>query len=370
MDSILSDSLQILPEKSQKLIDTYGDLSDFLLSSPLFRTFVGGAKIGLKEDRALIAEALHNSHSKFPELSELVKEHCNKPKKKPNFSLTENDHEAPPLPTVSPSSSSSGSPPLSSKNNKKGKQKNSKEIKKEVAPATVVSKVDEPTKTSESTKESDKVSTTKEADKISSTKETNKVSTSETQSGTSKNGHETGVRPRNEVKTKSSNEKTKKPESFAVKKGPSVMEKSVGMGGGEGVNGTSVAMETKQSCDPDVVKPEVVMRDVEIQTETTLYVHQCVNTDPQPVVESFKERYEEVKKEKMSLEKKLEVSEDMRVKLQKQSSRELEKTIKKANKVSTKHFCFIITSYFCLFIPYVSVNKNKLYDFKPPGHLL
>ena len=348
MDSILSDSLQILPEKSQKLVDTYGDLSDFLLSSPLFRTFVGGAKIGLKEDRALIAEAMHNSHSKYPELSELVKEHCDNPKKKPNFSLTENDHEAPPLPTTS-SSSSSGSPPLSSKNNKKGKQKNSKEVKKEVPLAPVVSKVDEPTKTSESTKESDKVSTTKEADKVSSIKETNKVSTSDTQSGTSKNGHETGGRPKNEVKTKTSNEKIKKLESSAVKKGPSVVEKTVGVGRGEGVNGTSVAMETKQSCDPDVVKPEVVMRDVEMQTETTLYVHQCVNTDPQPVVESFKERYEEVKKEKMSLEKKLEVSEDMRVKLQKQSSRELEKTIKKVNKVSSK--MFVVMSYFDLFIP-------------------
>ena len=339
MDSILSESLQLLPENSQKLIDTYGDLSDFLLSSQLFRTFVGGAKIGLKEDRALIVEALHSSHSKFPELSELVKEHCDRPKKKPNFSLTENDHEATLLPTMSPSSSSSGSPPLSSKNNKKGKQKNSKEMKKEIPSAPVVSKVDEHSKTSESNKENDKVSTTKETNKVSSIKETNRVSTTETQSGTSKNGHETGGRSRNDVKTKSSNEKSKKSESFVVKKGLSDMDKTVGVGGGEGVNGTSVAMETKQSCDPDVVKPEVVMRDVEIQTESTLHVHQCVNTDPQPVVESFKERYEEVKKEKMSLEKKLEVSEDMRVKLQKQSSRELEKTIKKANKVSINNIC-------------------------------
>ena len=61
-----------------------------------------------------------------------------------------------------------------------------------------------------------------------------------------------------------------------------------------------------------------------------------VNTDPMPVVKTFKENYDELKetyeklvKEKESLESKLNVSEDSRVKLQRQHSRELDKNIKK-----------------------------------------
>ena len=82
MDPQLVESLRILPDESQKLIDSFGGLAEFLLSSPIFRTYVGGAKIGLKQDRALVSETLQNTHKKNPVISDLI------PKKKEIIIIT------------------------------------------------------------------------------------------------------------------------------------------------------------------------------------------------------------------------------------------------------------------------------------------
>uniref|UniRef100_A0A1X7V1V4 RING-type domain-containing protein n=1 Tax=Amphimedon queenslandica TaxID=400682 RepID=A0A1X7V1V4_AMPQE len=78
-------------------------------------------------------------------------------------------------------------------------------------------------------------------------------------------------------------------------------------------------------------------RQTETQTETLVVRTLGINTDPMPVVKTYKENYEEVKeayekllKEKKSLESKLNVSEDTKVKMQRQHSRELDKNVKKA----------------------------------------
>lgn len=51
MDPLLIDSLQILPEDNQKIIDSYGGIGEFLMHSSIFQTYENGAKIGLKQDR-------------------------------------------------------------------------------------------------------------------------------------------------------------------------------------------------------------------------------------------------------------------------------------------------------------------------------
>ena len=78
-------------------------------------------------------------------------------------------------------------------------------------------------------------------------------------------------------------------------------------------------------------------RQAETQTESRAVKTVGINTDPMPVVKTYKENYEEVKeayekllKEKKSLDSKLNVSEDTKVKMQRQHSRELDKSVKKA----------------------------------------
>ena len=63
MDALLQDSLQILPEENKKLISSFGGIGGFLMASSLFRTYNNGKNIGLKQDRAIIAETLETSHS-------------------------------------------------------------------------------------------------------------------------------------------------------------------------------------------------------------------------------------------------------------------------------------------------------------------
>ena len=92
----------------------------------------------------------------------------------------------------------------------------------------------------------------------------------------------------------------------------------------------------KPSQLPTSLKPSVgVGCDVKtvsvlVQTDKLLTVDRAVSADLIPPVESFKDRYKEVIKEKKSLQKKLESSEDRRVQLQNQHSLDLEKAMKKA----------------------------------------
>ena len=90
LDPILTTSVELLPEDSKKIIESYGTLSDFLLSSLLFRTYVGGAKLGLKQERNIISETIHQTQQNFPSLGELAA--IKKPMPKPAVSV------APPAP--------------------------------------------------------------------------------------------------------------------------------------------------------------------------------------------------------------------------------------------------------------------------------
>lgn len=62
-----------------------------------------------------------------------------------------------------------------------------------------------------------------------------------------------------------------------------------------------------------------------VQTERLLMTDKWIMTEPTPVVESFKERYEMVLREKIDLRAKLEECEDRRFKLQRDHKREIEK---------------------------------------------
>ena len=75
-----------------------------------------------------------------------------------------------------------------------------------------------------------------------------------------------------------------------------------------------------------------------VQTEQRLMTDRWVMTDPVPVVESFKERYEIVLGEKIDLRAKLEESEDRRFKLQRDHRRELER-LQKSVRQEAKEVC-------------------------------
>ena len=70
-------------------------------------------------------------------------------------------------------------------------------------------------------------------------------------------------------------------------------------------------------------------RDMSVQTAALKIGLKLVQTDPLPSVESFKERYEKVLKEKKDLQVKLERSEDQKFKMQRDHKRELDKLEKK-----------------------------------------
>ena len=73
----------------------------------------------------------------------------------------------------------------------------------------------------------------------------------------------------------------------------------------------------------------VKTRDVMVQTVPLKTGVKFVQTDPLPSTENFKERYEEVLKEKKDLQVKLERSEDQKFKMQKDHKREVDKLEKK-----------------------------------------
>ena len=87
-----------------------------------------------------------------------------------------------------------------------------------------------------------------------------------------------------------------------------------GVGGGGGGGGT---------------KSTGVRRDVAIQTGPMWTGVKFVQTDPLPVVDNFKERYDKVLREKKDLQVKLERSEDQKFKMQRDHRREVEKLEKK-----------------------------------------
>ena len=82
-----------------------------------------------------------------------------------------------------------------------------------------------------------------------------------------------------------------------------------------------------------------------VQTERVLVSEHWVMTDPIPVTENFKERYEMVLREKIDLRAKLEESEDHRFKLQRDHKREMEKLNKtvrhEAKEVGCGWVCYV-----------------------------
>ena len=75
-----------------------------------------------------------------------------------------------------------------------------------------------------------------------------------------------------------------------------------------------------------------------IQTDRVRMTDQWVMTDPMPTLDSFKERYEMVLREKIDLRAKLEESEDRRFKIQKDNKREMDK-LAKAVRAEAKEVC-------------------------------
>ena len=89
------------------------------------------------------------------------------------------------------------------------------------------------------------------------------------------------------------------------------------------------------------------------QTDYKAFKDKGVNTSP---FESFKDKYEELLKEKKLLETKLESSEDSRIQAQKKQSLELDKVMKQAKKeaetvsLSLSLLSSPLMSYYCLFL--------------------
>ena len=75
-----------------------------------------------------------------------------------------------------------------------------------------------------------------------------------------------------------------------------------------------------------------------VQTERVLMTDKWIMTEPIPVVESFKERYEMVLREKIDLRAKLEECEDRRFKVQRDHKREVEK-LQKNLRQEAKEVC-------------------------------
>lgn len=95
---------------------------------------------------------------------------------------------------------------------------------------------------------------------------------------------------------------------------------------------TKKSKKGKSTVEPSGKPSETVVRYVAamMQTDPPLMTDKWVMTDTLPPVESFRERYESVVKEKRDLQEKLERSEDQRFKLQKTHKREVEQLLKQS----------------------------------------
>ena len=284
-DSILTESLQNIPDQCKKIIELHGGIHDFLLGSPKFKLFMDGM-IGLNK------KYLDLDNCEFPQVIRKVD-------KKLSEECNHQDVPSSPSPTLK---------------NKKGKKKN-----------TLLEKNHQ---TGHHKNGNGREILLKNGNEIN-----NQIEEQE-----SKSKEKESKFKEQESKSKEQESKFKEQESKCKEQGSKSKMKAV-----TDASPTLVAKEVKKiksKSEGNIVKEEmkqkVVTVNTAIQTETIDRFPKATNTDPMPVIESFKERYEEIKeqydelmKEKKSLESKLDVSEDMRVKLQKQQMREIEKAAKK-----------------------------------------
>ena len=423
MDHQLVESVQLLPDENQKFIESCGGIGEFLMASPLFRTYLSGAKIGLKQDRAIIAETLETTHgtnhidtrpNPLPRSSSYGSDmHVSKRKEKRTISSSWNslppDNTGPKKNTLIPPPDGAGirktlditgpkrSHSLSAEST--GHTKTDIPIDNTGAKKTVLPP--------DNTRLKKTVLTTDSSGPQKTVLPTDNTGPKKTVLPTENTGPKKTVLPTDNTETKRTSsshddgrvEKKKVVEEMSTKKGStgsnvtaSAPVGSVTAGGNlerskkeiatsgrrmfsptewktkdhgvskKGVrnetdgrmSASSISSEDSGSVSSDTSKKSVNKkvwsgggedRGVAIDTVTQsgsnglksvskgdsldkFYVERGINTDPLPHVESYRERYEEVSKEKRSLEDKLEVSEDSKVKMQNQHSLEMD-TIEK-----------------------------------------
>ncbi len=132
--------------------------------------------------------------------------------------------------------------------------------------------------------------------------------------------------------------------SFASLQGESLPSSSKASKGGKGSKTKSSGSGSGANVTTHPVKPvQVAMTNVEVQTEAPLVTDKWVMTDhPQhQVTENFKEKFDQIKKEKKDLQGKLETSEDQKFKMQKNHKRELDNMAKKTRKEVTEVSRFV-----------------------------
>ena len=298
-DSILTESLQNIPDQCKKIIELHGGIHDFLLGSPKFKLFMDGM-IGLNE------KYLDLDNCEFPQVIRKVD-------KKLSEECNHQDVPSSPSPTLKNKKGKKKNT-LLEKNHQTGHHKNGngREILLKNGNEINNQIEEQDSKSKDSSKSKEQESKSKEK--------------------------ESKFKEQDSSKSKEQESKFKEQESKCKEQGSKSKMKAV-----TDASPTLVAKEVKKiksKSEGNIVKEEmkqkVVTVNTAIQTETIDRFPKATNTDPMPVIESFKERYEEIKeqydelmKEKKSLESKLDVSEDMRVKLQKQQMREIEKAAKK-----------------------------------------
>lgn len=99
--------------------------------------------------------------------------------------------------------------------------------------------------------------------------------------------------------------------------------------------------EPKSDSDSRCAAPKAAMVSTMMQTESILSTDKWVMTEPLPPVDTYRERYENVLKEKEDLQVKLQSSEDQKYKLQKSHKRELEEVIKQSKLDTKKVFIYV-----------------------------
>ena len=271
-DPTLSESLSLLPEEKKMFIGEAGGIQTFLLRSPLFCFHEG--LICLSEDSPVVADSitLQASSSSSTSISE-----------PPPLLPTAPDEETTHEPDRSGSSSTtSGSSP-----------RDTPTESPQVPKKTTADKPNRPTRDKKSTKTTNK--------NYSSGNETANAGPPSPSDNTRV---PTGSAPQN---------------SIAV--GSSRVDKT------EPTNGTISEPKSGDENNEVIYQGSSLVHRA-IQTERVLMSEQWVMTDPIPLSENFKERYEMVLREKIDLRAKLEEIEDRRFKMQRDHKREMEKMSK------------------------------------------
>ena len=406
IDPQLVESLQLLPEENQRLVESYGGIGDFLMTSSLFRTYEGGAKIGLKQDRVLIAETLETTHTSKNDSSAasscvgaIGSEIARKKEKKiqnPSWDPLE-DLKSKKLPdNLGPAPSSDNitrprstdltlngvgtkkQPDVSGPRNNVLSQDNGKKILFHNSPRTKKDNPIPPDTTGPS-----KVPSVPDMGVWSKKKHSILEHTSETKqypTKTSKTGktaatpeHESfdqlkrerifgggsiwknDLLPSNKKVSTSSELDGRKSSSSVSSEDLSLLHDTTGNKPPLTLQLGSSSKDTKKKSSKardhyanaiamvtNEDSVDIKAGGKEAEFQEKVMISRGVNTDPLPHVESYRERYEETMKERKSLEDKLEVSEDRMVRMQKQHGHELEVVEKR-----TRNECHKVCTHIC-----------------------